>query len=488
MTHGGIQVRTEAPGSAHADLGFWLASQVIGQPMAMTERHLTQLVETVVANRFVLPKNRKTGARITEKGTAIVEVHGILINRAPVLGSFWGLTPYEGLTEQFRRLATNDEVKRVVLDIDSPGGLVAGLESCGEALEKLAAKKPVVALAHDMAASAAYYLACIADELIVTKDGEVGSIGVRAGHVSYAEQLDRAGITITQFSAGATKTDGNPYELLSPGAAAEEQYAIDRNYDHFVCHVAEHRPMSEQAVRDTDARCLRGEDAIAAKLADGVDTLEDLVERLEKNASRIKRKKRSTEPGSKAGKSPPERVPSNPYKDGPDNDEPAAGKSKRIGASLMSEQTTPAGSDVIEQMMLTALENVRTRNAAKEAAPAPAVQPSAAELANQAASAAVARVFAVLDCDEAKDRPKLARALARSGLDVEASKPILAAAAKEEAPKSADPKTDEQQALDTALDRQMAKSGNAAGVKPEASTSKSRPSFVEVAAASAKKS
>lgn len=486
MTHGGIQVRTEAPGSAHADLGFWLASQVIGQPMAMTERHLTQLVETVVANRFVLPKNRKTGARITEKGTAIVEVHGILINRAPVLGSFWGLTPYEGLTEQFRRLATNDEVKRVVLDIDSPGGLVAGLESCGEALEKLAAKKPVVALAHDMAASAAYYLACIADELIVTKDGEVGSIGVRAGHVSYAEQLDRAGITITQFSAGATKTDGNPYELLSPGAAAEEQYAIDRNYDHFVSHVAEHRPMSEQAVRDTDARCLRGQDAIDAKLADGVDTLEDLVERLEKNASRIKRKKRSTEPGSKAGKSPPERVPAKPY--GPDDDEPAAGKSKRIGASLMSEQTTPAGADVIEQMIVSAVENVRTRNAAKDVPTAPSVQPTSAELANQAASAAVARVFAVLDCDEAKDRPKLARALARSGLDVEASKPILAAAAKEEAPKAADPKDDDTKALETALDRQMAKPGNAAGVKPEASTSKSRPSFVEVAAASVKKS
>jgi len=484
MTSGGIQVRTEAPGSAHADLGFWLASQVIGQPMAMTERHLTQLVETVVANRFVLPKNRKTGARITEKGTAIVEVHGILINRAPVLGSFWGLTPYEGLTEQFRRLATNDDVKRVVLDIDSPGGLIAGLESCGEALEKLAAKKPVIALAHDMAASAAYYLACIADELIVTKDGEVGSIGVRAGHVSYAEQLDRAGITITQFSAGATKTDGNPYELLSPGAAAEEQYAIDRAYDHFVAHVAEHRPMSEQAVRDTDARCVRGEDAVEAKLADGVDTLEDLVERLEKNASRVKRKKRSTEPGSRAGKSPPERVPARP-----DDDEPAAGRKSTTGARLMSEQNGAESTDLAE-MIAAAISGMKKPAAAVQpaAAPAAAQQPSAAELADQAATAAVGRVFAVLDCDEAKDRPKLARALAGAGLSVEAAKPILAAAAKEDAPKAADPKADDQQALDTALDRQMAKPGNAAGVKPEASGTKSRPSFAEVAASSAKKS
>ncbi len=482
MTNGGIQVRTEAPGSAHADLGFWLASQVIGQPMAMNERHLTQLVETVVANRFVLPKNRKTGARITEKGTAIVEVHGILINRAPVLGSFWGLTPYEGLTEQFRRLATNDDVKRIVLDIDSPGGLVAGLESCGEALEKLAAKKPVVALAHDMAASAAYYLACIADELIVTKDAEVGSIGVRAGHVSYAEQLDRAGITITQFSAGATKTDGNPYELLSPGAAAEEQFAIDRCYDHFVCHVAANRPLSEQDVRDTDARCVRGDDAVEAKLADGVDTLEDLVERLEKNASRVKRKKRSTEPGSRAGKIPPERVPARP-----DDDEPAAGKQPRTGARLMSEHQSAESTDLAD-MIAAAITGMK-KPAAVTAAPAPVVQqPTAAELADKAATAAVGRVFAVLDCDEAKDRPKLARALAGAGLDVEAAKPILAAAAKEETPKAADTKVDDQKALDNALDRQMAKPGNSAAVKPEASGTKSRPSFVEVAAASAKKS
>lgn len=485
MTSGGIQVRTEAPGSAHADLGFWLASQVVGQPMAITERHLTQLVETVVANRFVLPKNRKTGARITEKGTAIVEVHGILINRAPVLGSFWGLAPYEGLTEQFRRLMTNDDVKRVVLDIDSPGGLVAGLESCGEALEKLAAKKPVIALAHDMAASAAYYLACIADELIVTKDAEVGSIGVRAGHVSYAEQLDRAGITITQFAAGVTKTDGDPYELLSPGASAEKQFAIDRIYDRFVGHVAANRPLSEQDVRDTDARCVRGSDAVEAKLADGVDTLEDLVERLEKNASRVKRKKRSTEPGSRAGKSPPERVPAR----SPDDDEPAAGRKSTTGARLMSEQNGAESTDLAE-MIAAAITGMKKPAATVQPAaePAAAQQPTAAELADKAATAAVGRVFAVLDCDEAKERPKLARALAGAGLSVEAAKPILAAAAKEDAPKAADPKADDQQALDNALDRQMAKPGNSAGVKPEASGSKSRPSFAEVAAASAKKS
>lgn len=478
----GISLQAQAPGSAGADLGFWLSSQIIGQPMAMTEQHLANVVEMIAANRFTLPRNRKTGARITEKGTAIVEVHGMLIDRAPVIGSFWGLCAYEGLAEQFRRLATHPDVKRIVLDIDSPGGMVRGIEGCSEELERLAAKKPVHAIAHNQACSAAYWIGCVAETFSVAPGGDVGSIGVRSGHVSYAEQLDRDGVRVTMFSAGATKTDKSPYRLLSDGEHAEEMFAIERMADKFFDHVAANRPLTADAVQATDARCFAGADAVAARLADRVESLEDMIERLEAGrASGPKRKAKASAsiPGSKAGAIPPER---DDPEDDPEDDEtvPAVGRSNLKGASLMSDTKEPAANADISALITSALQSI-----AKPAAAAPAAAAPAVDATQAAVDAAMTRVFAILDSDEGKARPKLAAALARSGLSADAAKGILAAAAVEASAAAAAPADAAQ--FESALDKQMKKPGNAAGVKPEASAAKSRPSFVEVAAATAKK-
>lgn len=474
----GVRLEAQAPGGAHADLGFWLQSQIIGQSMAMTEQHLNSVVEHITANRFVLPRNRQTGARITNKGTAIVEVHGMLINRAPVLGSFWGLTAYEGLTEQFRRLETNDDVKRIVLDINTPGGLVMGIRACSDALEKLAAKKPVHAIAHDMCASAGYWLGAVAETLAVTPDGLVGSIGVRAARVSYAEMIERDGIQIHTFTAGAAKADGSVMSLLSPGEAAETQFEIDRDYDRFVAHVVKHRPMTEAQVRDTDARCCTGHDAVAAGLADSVETLEGLVERLEKSAAKVKPKtKQTTQAGSKAGLAPVPKLNAG----NPDTlpDARLSKGAKRMTTNVAAEGASADLADQITQV----LASLGARKVAEvSATEAKAADSEAQATKKDAVTAAVeaerARIFAILDCDDAKDRPKLAMALARAQeLTAETAKALLAAApAQAEAKTEAEAKKDP---LDNALAKQMAKPGNSAGVKPEASESKARPSFVE---------
>jgi signal peptide peptidase SppA len=481
----GIKLEAQAPGTAGADLGFWMQSQIIGQPMAMREAHLDNLVETILANRFTLPRSRSTGARITEKGTAIVEIHGILINRAPVIGPFWGLTAYEGLGEQFRRLATDPNVKRIVLDVNSPGGVVSGIRACAEALEELADKKPVHAIAHDMACSAGYWLACVAEELSVTPDGDVGSIGVRAGHVSYARLLDREGIDITTFKAGAAKADFAISELLSPGAAAEEKYTIDRMHDRFVEHVAQFRPLSSQEVRETDARCWVGQDALDVGLADRVETLEELVERIEKDASKVKPKRKPKfVRGSKGGLAP---APRNPTPPAPDNEAPSAGKSK--GARLMAkDEAAEEARANLADLITMAIKGVQPPAASTApAAPAAAAAP-AAKTEAEIASAERTRIFGIINSEAAKDKPKLAAALANAGMSIEAATGILAAAAPEAAPAAATEQKPEGQAaqLGSALDKKMAASGNSAGVKPDAAAQK-RLSFVEVAEATAKK-
>jgi signal peptide peptidase SppA len=465
MTNG-ITLQAQAPGAEGADLGFWMQSQIIGQPMAMREAHLDNLIETILANRFTLPRSRSHGARITDKGTAIVEIHGILINRAPILGSFWGLTAYEGLGEQFRRLATDPNVKRIVLDVHSPGGLVSGIRACAEALEELADKKPVFSIAHDMACSAGYWLACIAEEMSVTPDGDVGSIGVRAGHVSYARLLEREGIDITTFKGGAAKADYAISELLSPGAAAEEKYSIDRMHDRFAEHVARFRPITAQQARETDARVWVGADAVDQKLADRVETLEELVERVEAGASRVKPKRKpKIEAGSKGGVPPANR---NPVPQVPDDEAPSAGKTK--GARPMSNQVAADGQTDTAAVYQAAIAGYVAGQKALQGQPPAAPAAAAAQPAAQAGSAgdavaeATARIFAILDCEEAKDKPAMARKLAGNPkLSVDEAKDLLKAAAPEKAAAA-----DDKSALGNALERQMAKGGNAAGVKPEA--------------------
>ena len=469
MTNG-ITLQAQSPASAGADLGFVLHGMVSGRPMVMREAEHAALIEAISANRYTLPRNRNTGARHTEKGTAILEIHGTLFDRSPFLGSYWGLTAYEGIQEQVRRIKTNADIKRVVLDINSPGGMVLGIEACGNALADLAETKPVFAIAHNMACSGGYWLGCIAEEFSITPNGEVGSIGVIASRISYAEALERAGIASRVFSAGAAKPDGRWMTALSEGEEAETQFGIDRTYDQFVAHVARYRGIDEDIVRATDARCFAGQDAVRAKLADRVETLEELVERIEAGSSRVKPKRKpKIEAGSKGGLAPANR---NPVPQAPDDEAPSAGNK---GAKRMSHQAAADGQTDLAAQITAALVGMAGKAPAPAAA-APAASAPAAEVAKpDAAAEATARIFAILDCEEAKDKPAMARKLAGNvKLTVDEAKELLKAAAAEKPEAAADDKSQ----LNAGLTAEMQKRGNAAGIQPAAAgASDQRPSL-----------
>jgi signal peptide peptidase SppA len=477
----GISLEATSASAGGADIGFRLATMINGQPMAMRESELSLVTDAIASNRFMLPRNRATGSRITDKGTAIVEIHGMLIDRAPIIGTTGWMTAYEGIAEQCRRLRTNADVKAVVLDIDSPGGMVLGIKAAGEAIEQLGKVKPVYAIAHNLAASAGYWLASAAQRISVTPDGEVGSIGVRAAFMNFAEALDRDGIVVTVLQAGITKTDMSSAIMTAPGAVAERQYSIDRAYDQFCAHVARRRSMTIDAVRATDARCFTGEAARSAGLVDRVETLEDMVERIERGTPRVKRKVKSVS-SSKAGLAPLERAPAEPDDDD-DDDAPSARRpqtrTKTTGATHM---TTSA--ERVEAQMNEVL-SMLANPAASVPAPAPVVAPAPAASADvpqdritAAVAAAVGQIFAVLESDAAKARPKLALALAKSGLPAVAAEAILAAAPEETAAAPAAVTTPAAE-LGSALERRMAEAGNAGGVKPEAVGAATRPSLAD---------
>jgi signal peptide peptidase SppA len=178
-----------------------------------------------------------------------------------------------------------------VLDIDSPGGSIAGITELAAEIRSARGAKPIVAVANTLAASAAYWLGSQADQFVVTPSGHVGSIGVYAVHQDVSKMLDEAGVKMTIVSAGPHKTEGNEFEPLTDEARAEIQARVDASYDQFVEDVAAGRNVPVATVRADfgGGRVLTARDALKAGMVDRVETLAQTIQRVGRSASSARR-------------------------------------------------------------------------------------------------------------------------------------------------------------------------------------------------------
>ncbi len=463
---------------AGAGLSWWLASKLLSGPVAMEAGQVAHLAHALServfdsalqigglgASRFVGKPAAGAGYDVTEDGVAIVRVAGLLLDRGSWLGDLYGMaTTYEGLSEQLRRIAKDDGIKEILLDIDSNGGMVAGLLDLCADLSKAGGKRKVYAIAQNVAASAAYAIACCADEVFVTRHGGAGSIGTVTSHTSFARALEEAGVDTTLITEGAHKGDRHPAFPLSHGARAEMMAEAAQANANFVALVAKERGVSEEHVRDLQARMFWGDKAVAAKLADGVKSFDEALEHIRARRSAGGRP-RGSAPKSKSSASPSP-SPSTPK-----------------GDPGMPGNETSGGTPDYAALAVTI---AGALNASKPAAPvAPAAAPAAPAQAAAPANDAE-RIFGILECDEAKERPKLAAALAKDpGMTLDRAKALLGAAAVEK------PAAPAAETVADALAVQMASKANRPGVKPDASPEQKTPakqSFSQLCAATAKK-
>jgi len=212
---------------------------------------------------------------VTPDGIAIVPVIGTLVSRSGYLGAVSGLTAYSDIADAIEAAATDPGTRAILLDVDSTGGEVGGLFDLVDHIQAIRSQcgKPIWAVADEAALSAAYAIACTADRLYVTQTGEVGSIGVVAVHRDESVADAQAGLAWTFIHAGACKVDGNPHQPLSDSARTSLQADVDSLYGRFVDLVAKCRKTSPGVIRATEATVYRGDQAVAAGLADKVGTL-----------------------------------------------------------------------------------------------------------------------------------------------------------------------------------------------------------------------
>lgn len=219
---------------------------------------------------------------------AVLRLTGSLAPRASavrdVSAAFTDLSRFQ---VAFRAAANDAQVSAILLDVDSPGGMVDLVPETA-ALVRGARRegRPIVAVANTMMASAAYWIGSQADRVVASPSAVVGSIGVRAMHTDYSRQLEALGVKVTHIHAGARKVEGSPYRPLDKQALGALQAEVDAAYDAFVGDVAAARGVSPAVVRaDPEAaerhmgggRTYRADRARTLGMVDEVDTFDAVL-------------------------------------------------------------------------------------------------------------------------------------------------------------------------------------------------------------------
>lgn len=261
------------------------------RPLLVSDLHILEFREAFLeAERLLAEPQAAATGYVDDRpryavldGVAVIPILGALVSRGDFMGDGYRFTSYGAVAREVSRAAGDPRVRGIVLAISSPGGTVDGVLSAAGAIRAARAQKPVVAHVTSMAASAGYWLAAQADEIVLADDlTVVGSIGVYTMHMDVSKLLADAGIDVTLISSGAHKVDGHPFAPLPEAVRAAIQTEVDDLRLMFARDVAAGRGprLSERAALSTEARVYRAlnprtgdREAITHKLADRVAPL-----------------------------------------------------------------------------------------------------------------------------------------------------------------------------------------------------------------------
>ncbi|MDR5765032.1 S49 family peptidase [Caballeronia sp. LZ028] len=207
---------------------------------------------------------------VGDTGIAMISVRGTLVQKLGSLRPYSGMTGYNGLRQSILSAHADPGVRAIMLDVDSPGGEVAGCFDLVDTIYGLRGDKPMWSILSESAYSAAYAIASATDKIIVPRTGGVGSIGVITMHIDWSKAITSAGMAVTFITYGDRKADFHPEIPLSKEALAAAQADIDAMGELFVNTVARNRNLAPEAVRETQAACFMGENGVSRGLADAV--------------------------------------------------------------------------------------------------------------------------------------------------------------------------------------------------------------------------
>jgi len=274
----------------------------------MGERSDPEAVARIVGEREARQSRRRADwgawgddprqAEVEQRGyfvdgsVAVVPVQGLICKYGSMIN---GISQPEGVTTaqlcRSMEAAASEvrgggRVRSMLLDIDSPGGTLAGIHDVQACLAVINGRGVrTVALCHDMAASGGYWTACGCASVYCTPQADVGSIGVYTLLEDSSEMYAKGGITRYLIASGEHKGAGAPGTEVSKAQVEQALAEVSAANEVFIRAVADGRGMAVEAVRPlATGRVFIGQQAVDAGLCDGVTGYAELVARMNEHA------------------------------------------------------------------------------------------------------------------------------------------------------------------------------------------------------------
>jgi signal peptide peptidase SppA len=257
------------------DICAFLEFKVAG---GVPEEHL--LAGIRAANEISAAKLQKVTAS-TPGSVSVLPLYGLIMPRAGMMGDISGPrgTSLDQFKQQFRQAMNDPSVKAIVIDVDSPGGSVQGVDELASEIHAARGKKEVTAVVSGICASAAYYLASGAAKIVASPSSQVGSIGVYGALRDDTVKNEKDGVKHTVVIYGANKALGDPRTPTTQAAVDDLQESVDSYGGMFDAAVARGRKVTQAHVRENygQGKMFLAKKAKQLGMVDDIGTLDDVL-------------------------------------------------------------------------------------------------------------------------------------------------------------------------------------------------------------------
>lgn len=211
-------------------------------------------VSAVVTNK----SNNNTGALLSEPHIARINIEGMIIDE-------------DDYIKKIDEVTENEDVKAVIIKVNSPGGTTVDSDLLYQSLRALSAKKPTVTQIHNVAASGGYIVSMASDYIIANGNSITGSIGVIMQIPEASELMKKIGISINEIKTSPLKGEPTPYAPLKGEAKANIEAMVADSYAWFLDIVKERRQIApENFKKATNGGVFTGRQAIKLGLIDSI--------------------------------------------------------------------------------------------------------------------------------------------------------------------------------------------------------------------------
>ena len=269
-------------------------SRIKSEPWAITDEAMQSILE-IAARENETPQAvaAKLGRKLentydveNRNGVGVLTATGPLFRYANLFNDISGATSYDRLARDFATMVESPDVRSIVLNIDSPGGEANGVAEFADMIFAARDRKPIVAYVGGMGASAAYWLASAAGEIVVSETAMLGSIGTVLGIQDTSERDAKAGVKRTEIVS--SQSPNKRVDAFSEEGRAKLQARVDALSDVFIAKVARNRGVDADTVLQDFGQgdVFVGQAAVEAGLADRIGSFEQVIAELQGGRAR----------------------------------------------------------------------------------------------------------------------------------------------------------------------------------------------------------